>query len=287
MRSLLPHLPCFSSVSKHLSFTKASQELAISQSAVSYQIQQLENKLGFSVLKRQKGGQVELTERGRLLLQEYRSMENSLSKVVESLSPHSERTNIRLTVPVDLGTKILVTKLKSLESAGLIVDLHLSDTTVRLKESNFDMAIRSDQNEDGVCHESLLHSPNVLVCGVDYRAKNGVPSNKVALDEAHLLLRNRKASRSWSSLLQGTPHTLSSLKHVRELNNSFALLEAAKNNMGIAILPRYMVEESIAQNQLCEVELGDAAIADTEFFVAYETSSVTRRWASLIRDAIA
>ncbi len=66
------HLPplsairAFEAASRHLSFTRAGEELGMTQAAVSYQIRLLEERLGFTVFTR-KARRVELTEHGRQL----------------------------------------------------------------------------------------------------------------------------------------------------------------------------------------------------------------------------
>lgn len=76
-KSIVAHLPYYAAVAKHLSFSKAASELSISQSAMSYQIQKLESKLGFSLLIRGQGSKVEMSDRGKLLLNEYLLMEKA------------------------------------------------------------------------------------------------------------------------------------------------------------------------------------------------------------------
>lgn len=69
METRLPPLPAiraFEAASRNLSFTKAGEELGMTQAAVSYQIKLLEERLGFPLFIR-KARQIELTERGAQL----------------------------------------------------------------------------------------------------------------------------------------------------------------------------------------------------------------------------
>lgn len=74
-------LKVFHAVARNLSFTKASQELFISQPAITKHIQELESTYQTRLFERQ-GGKISLTESGRLLLEhcerileEYRKLE--------------------------------------------------------------------------------------------------------------------------------------------------------------------------------------------------------------------
>jgi LysR family glycine cleavage system transcriptional activator len=62
----------FEAVSRNLSFTKAADELALTQSAVSHQIRALEDHLGARLFQRQHRG-IELTPEGRTLLEGLRA----------------------------------------------------------------------------------------------------------------------------------------------------------------------------------------------------------------------
>ena len=50
IKDLLPYLPAFAAIARAGSFSRAADELALSQAAVSYQIKQLEARLGFALL---------------------------------------------------------------------------------------------------------------------------------------------------------------------------------------------------------------------------------------------
>lgn len=76
------------SVARERSFTKAASRLNVSQSAVSEQVKQLEERIGFPLFKRVGRG-VELTERGRMFLHEAERVANdvmSLDDVARRLS---------------------------------------------------------------------------------------------------------------------------------------------------------------------------------------------------------
>jgi DNA-binding transcriptional LysR family regulator len=67
MHLTLRQLQCFSAVAKNLSYTKAAEELHLTQPAVSMQIRQLEQQAGLA-LTEQFGKQVHLTEAGAEVL---------------------------------------------------------------------------------------------------------------------------------------------------------------------------------------------------------------------------
>ena len=87
MHLTLRQLQCFSAVAKHLSYTRAADELHLTQPAVSMQIRQLEQQAGMAVTE-QIGRQVHLTEAGneiyryaRSILQQVDEMDDVLNKL--------------------------------------------------------------------------------------------------------------------------------------------------------------------------------------------------------------
>ena len=287
IKSLLPYLPGFAAVAEHQSFSRAANELALSQAAVSYQIKQLEERLGFALFIRKQGSKISLTQKGALLLEEYQQLARELDGLLTTLSPTMMRSRISLTAPVDLGSKRLNPLLPALEQQGLIADLHLADQQVDLCNSRFDLAIRRDCNEPQLAYLPLPACANRLVCSPAYANEHGLPTRVSELPAHRLLLRQRHQSRSWQELLRRADLDLASLPEVRVLGNSFALLEAALAGWGLALLPDYLVAEPMAQGRLQAVTLQEGEPLATPFYLAYYPAVTTRRWAEQIAAAVA
>ena len=71
----------FTAVAKHMSFTKAAEELCITQSAVSHRIRCLEQELGFPLFHRLTR-KIILTEEGKTL---YGALDASLKQIHEAI----------------------------------------------------------------------------------------------------------------------------------------------------------------------------------------------------------
>ena len=286
IKDLLPYLPAFAAIARAGSFSRAAAELALSQAAVSYQIKQLEGRLGFALFVRKQGSKIALTEKGSLLLGEYQRLARELDGLLTTLMPSQSRTIIKLTAPVDLGSKRLTPLLPELEAQGLIIDLHLADRQIDLGNSPFDLAIRRDCQESQLEYLPLLTSSNRLVCSPGYLAQHGKPGDIRALARHRLLLRERTRSRSWQELLSRVGLNLSDLSDIRVLGNSFALLEAALAGWGIALLPDYLVQEPMTQGRLLSLTLDEGEPIATPFYLAFYPSVANRLWAEQIQKAM-
>ena len=105
----LNQLNCFLKVAENLSFTKAAEQLYISQTAVTNHIKNLENEIGFLLFERNKK-RVELTKEGVRFLSEVYKLKNSMDsilKVVDQIQK-GEINSIRLGYIKGIENDILI-----------------------------------------------------------------------------------------------------------------------------------------------------------------------------------
>jgi len=122
-------------VAKELGFTKAAQQLSISQSAVSEQVKLLEADIGFALFLRTGRG-VELTERGRTFLAEATRVTRellNLSDVASRLKGGGE------TLGIGMGAGLAATLLPTLFAAvslpaNLLLEIRTASTRVIFDE---------------------------------------------------------------------------------------------------------------------------------------------------------
>ena len=281
-KHLLNHLPYFSVAAKHLSFSNAANELAVSQSSISYQIKSLEEKLGFSLFIRGQGSKAELTNKGRKLYQEYNFFERNLNQVIEDTQLNEKRTTLAITAPIDFGVKLLTPALSQLEMNKLIINLDLSDQVINFKRSNFDFSIRNNTKEEGLEYLSLLNATNLLVCSQDYAHKNQLNVFSDITKKHRLITRNAHKSNTWENIFIKHGKLFQTHKNIQVINNSFGIQEAMIAGTGIAILPDYFIEHHYKDKIFIFNEL----INKTEFFLAYQPSYIAKKWANKIRTSI-
>lgn len=139
----LSALPTFVMVAKHLNFTKAAGELNLTQGAVSIQIRQLEEELGFALFKRY-SRRIALTVEGKDLLE---VVEPSLKQIATRIQTiKSRRLDDTLTVSTlpSFAAKWLIPRLLQFKRLYPEIDLrvHTSDHPVDFAGDRVDCAIR-------------------------------------------------------------------------------------------------------------------------------------------------
>ena len=146
MSSRLPPLAAiraFEAAARLLSFTRAAEELAMTQAAVSYQIKVLEERVGSPLFVR-RPRQVELTETGHILAKSAMDAFRILADGYETARAGGLGTLSISTIPT-FAANWLALHLVSFQMAhpGIAVRLDTSDRIVDLTAENVDIAIRS------------------------------------------------------------------------------------------------------------------------------------------------
>jgi LysR family transcriptional regulator, glycine cleavage system transcriptional activator len=176
MQKRLPSLDLirgFEAAARHLSFTKAATELHLTQSAVSRQVQALEQQIGQPLFQRQHRALL-LTEAGQLLQQTATTMLADLSYTLERIAT-DRAPRVTVTTTVSFASLWLVPRLPAFRLAYPGVDVHISadSSVVDLSRGRVDLAIRYCPPERAppkaqrlfgeevlpVCHPALLKDP--------------------------------------------------------------------------------------------------------------------------------
>jgi DNA-binding transcriptional LysR family regulator len=142
-RLRLDLLHTFEAAARHLSFTAAGDELALSQSAVSRQVQQLEESLGTPLFERRHRA-LALTEAGRIM---QRAVEDSLARLLDAAArarPLAPAQQVAITCTPGFASFWLIPRLARFTASHPQVDVRISATLdiVDLARQGIDLAVR-------------------------------------------------------------------------------------------------------------------------------------------------
>lgn len=170
----LSALATFITVAKHQSFTKASKKLHLTQGAVSIQIKQLEEELGFKLFKRETR-QIFLTQEGQDLLSVVEPAIKQIQTKVESIRSKGLDGTLTVTTLPSFASKWLIPRLMQFQRLYPEIDLriHTSDHLVDFVSDKVDCAIRygsgnySDLFVDHIIDEIYcpVYSPDLVADG--------------------------------------------------------------------------------------------------------------------------
>ncbi|HEU0203197.1 MAG TPA: transcriptional regulator GcvA [Burkholderiaceae bacterium] len=133
----------FESAARHSSFTRAAEELFVTQSAVSRQVKALEEQLGVPLFKRDTRTLV-LTEAGQMLFASVTDILRTLDDTVTRIGAADLERRLTVTTTVSLASVWLVPRLSLFRAAhpGIAVHLVATNDLLHLERSQIDLAIR-------------------------------------------------------------------------------------------------------------------------------------------------
>lgn len=274
-RNRLPSLTAltvFEAAARHRSFTKAADELRVTQAAVSRQIASLEQNLGFALFVRGHRS-VELTERGRLLSF---ATSNAFGLVADALSDIQRKDvdeSIAVSTTVAFAHFWLMPRLPSFTAAYPNVKLRIvtRDTLVDLNGGDIDLAVRFGSGSWPDGQADLLFQDEIFpVCSPDYLARSG-PIETPADLSRHALLSNETDDPSWTGWLDWLAafEVLPTARSIG-LRCSFYTdtIQAALNGQGVALGWKRLIADLMNQERLVRVTSAAVAPHDAYFVVS-------------------
>ena len=246
MQLPLNALRMFDAAARHLSLTRAAQELHVTQAAVSQHIRNLEERLGKPLFRRLPRG-LALTDEGQALwpvvAQSFERIEQSLQQVAEP------RPREILTVGV-VGTFAigwLIPRLSQFQQLHPYIDLRLltNNNRVDLAGEGLDAAVRfGDGAWHGTHAQMLLRAPLSPMCTPMLAQQLREPA-----DLARQTLLRSYRTQEWEGWFAGLDQT-APLARGAMFDSSLTLAEAAAQGAGVALLPARMFEHMLQQGRL-------------------------------------
>ena len=139
----LSALRAFEAAARHMSFSKAADELHVTPAAVSHQIHALEEDLGVRLFHRMNRS-IELTASARVLLPGLSEAFAGIQSSVRRLRAHNDTGTLTVTASPSFAAKWLVLRLHRFQEQHAAIDVRISatDDVVDLTRGDFDLAIR-------------------------------------------------------------------------------------------------------------------------------------------------
>ncbi|WP_043003019.1 LysR family transcriptional regulator [Comamonas testosteroni] len=246
MQLPLNALRMFDAAARHLSLTRAAQELHVTQAAVSQHIRNLEERLGKPLFRRLPRG-LALTDEGQALwpvvAQSFERIEQSLQQVAEP----RPREILSVGVVGTFAIGWLIPRLSQFQQLHPYIDLRLltNNNRVDLAGEGLDAAVRfGDGAWHGTHAQMLLRAPLSAMCTPMLAQQLREPA-----DLARQTLLRSYRTQEWEGWFAGLDQT-APLARGAMFDSSLTLAEAAAQGAGIALLPARMFEHMLQQGRL-------------------------------------
>ena len=240
------------------SFTQASRALGITPSGIGKSIARLEASLGVRLLHRTTR-RIGLTDDGAVFFEQCRKILDDLEAARRLMSNRgaTPRGRLRVSIPITIGKRFVIPELTRFVAAhpDVELDVSLSDRRVNLVEDGVDVAIRIGHLADS----SLVAKPIgqqqvVTIASTAYLAAGGIASlGDLALRRCFSFrLPSTGRQRAWTFRLderavEWRPRSFLTL------DDSEALVAAARAGLGVTQVPSYMAYDALASGELVEV----------------------------------
>jgi LysR family glycine cleavage system transcriptional activator len=227
-------LKAFEAAARHESFTRAAEELCVTQGAVSHQVKALEVELGIKLFNRERQRLV-ITGAGRDYLNVVRDALDRIAVGTERLMQRQSSGVLTVSTSPDFAAKWLVHRLGRFSESHPEIDLRISATMhhVDFAREDGDLAVRhGDGNWPG--HDVIRLSPEQLfvVCSPKLVAGRRLVRPSDVLKFPLLHLDDRKAWTRWLEVA-GVVDAEPSQGPV--LNRASMVIDAAVDGQGIAL----------------------------------------------------
>lgn len=227
-------LKAFEAAARHESFTRAAEELCVTQGAVSHQVKALEAELGIKLFNRERQRLI-ITEAGRDYLTVLRDALDRIAVGTERLIQRQSSGVLTVSTSPDFAAKWLVHRLGRFAEAHPSIDLRVSATLhhVDFAREDVDLAVRhGDGNWPGLDVVRLSSEQLFAVCSPKLlagRHRLSKPSDVLKFPLLHL--DDRKA---WSRWLE-VAGIDTELSQGPVLNRASMVIDAAVDGQGVAL----------------------------------------------------
>ncbi|WP_072791663.1 LysR family transcriptional regulator [Cognatishimia maritima] len=240
-------LRIFHAVADAGSLTHAGDTLHLSQSAVSRQVRALEESLNTTLFHRHARGLI-LTEQGELLFEATRSMSKRLDAAAARIRDSEEEVfgELRVTTTLGFGTLWLAPRLNKLyaQHPDLNIDLMLEEKVLDLPMREADAAIRMKEPSQADLIRKRLMSVRIrLFATPAYIEQHGTPESMEDLSDHRLIYQRTESIQVGASSSLTSELLTYDIPSRLTVNNYFGVLQTVLNDLGIGVLPDYVVEE--------------------------------------------
>ena len=274
-------LKIFYAVAEAGSFTSATVNLNLSQSAISRQIQSLEQDLKVQLFERHARG-LTLTEHGEYVFKTAHEVISKLKEVEISLGDQKNKATGKLTITTvrSFGTHWLTPRIEEFMQLNpdIEVELIFDDKELDLSTRQADIGIFMRRPKQLNYIQRKLVDINYHIYGsAKYLGKYGIPKTTNDLNQHRFISFGKGApspvfNPDWALKLGNKDNR--KRKSVMKVNSVMGLLLAVESGVGLAALPDYLVSQS--NNVVKVLPKSEGPITEAHFVYPQSLKNVAR-----------
>lgn len=258
------------------SFARAADRLGIGRSAVSRNVQKLEDQLNVRLLARTTRS-TSLTREGDLF---YSSCHSGIEQIVQAVEEMRDlrkgppRGHLRISASVGFGRMVVAPLLGEFQHTypGISIELLLNDKPADFTSDRVDIAFRNGRMEDADIVARQIMPMQLLVCGSQqYKAAHGLPTTLDELSHHPCIGYRIGSGRILELEFKESGQTRKLPPQSRLIYNDPELvLQAVLDGRGIAQIPAYLACDALRSGALVPC-LAQYAPDDRGHFICYQS----------------
>ncbi len=261
------HLKAFVAVCENGSVTKAAELLHVAQPALSQTISDIEKYYNVALFNRINQRLV-LTETGKELLQKAKEVLESFQGFEDLATNAVDMPAVHIGMSLTIGTTDLPKIMRYIKNEYPFVKLSVMiNNSFEIQQSILSGEIDFGIIEGNIvmphfCCAEFKSDKLIIVCGRDFQIDSVIDVRKLA---SQPLLLREKGSSSREHLESIFKRNGISSEPIMESISNQAIIVAAKENFGVAVLPQALVAKDVQKGKLKEVKLLDYELKRTSF----------------------
>lgn len=243
-------LRAFEASARQLSFTRAAEELFVTQAAISHQIKSLEDNLGIKLFMR-KNRALLLTEEGQSYYLDIKDVFNALHDATERLLARGEKGAITVSMQPSFAIQWLVPRLNTFSLLHPDIDVRIKavDQPENSLTEDVDLAIYYGRGRWKGIHAEQLHTEYLIPVCSPLLLAGGKPLNKIEDLANHTLLHDT-SRRDWKRWFKHVDARGGNVNHGPIFSHSAMVLQAAIHGQGVALAHSVLAKPDIDSGRL-------------------------------------
>ncbi|MFT6195133.1 MAG: LysR family glycine cleavage system transcriptional activator [Cognaticolwellia sp.] len=243
-------LRAFEASARQLSFTRAAEELFVTQAAISHQIKALEDNLGIKLFMR-KNRSLLLTEEGQSYYLDIKDVFNALHDATERLLARGAKGAITVSLQPSFAIQWLVPRLNTFNLLHPDIDVRIKavDQPENSLTEDVDLAIYYGRGRWSGIHAEQLHTEYLIpVCSPLLLA--GSKPLSIIDDLANHTLLHDASRRDWKRWFKHVDFKGGNVNHGPIFSHSAMVLQAAIHGQGVALAHSVLAKPDIDSGRL-------------------------------------
>lgn len=261
-------LRTFCAAARHTSFKLAAEELYVTASAVSHQIKALEADLGVSLFDRSQGS-LSLTNAGERLFSDVDPLIRQIDQLTSRLRSRVQRQTLHISVQPFFASELFVPRLSEFTALHPDIDMQIDTSDERSENhpATADVSIRVFKGAPAnLVSDAFFPLRLMPACAPELYKK--IFDKKTRMIRPFPMIVHNRRTGQWQRWLESSGIKLPEAASIVQLNSTVAVVRAAEQGLGVAIVPMPLSRQHIESGRLVPLHEHQAPTPERYYFAS-------------------